>query len=361
MLKSLKSSDFSHSNQVIPEKYTDRAEIGLHEHQEPQEQHPKEDFIKKEIYDFPKVIVKDLILNFENHINGFVQPNDIVKCDKKEKENMLKSKSIQHSRSSETLQTDQFQICNEIKIDKLYQEPTDSYEELYVPKDIPLESYAPPPTSSPIKTNYNHEWKPSTNFLGSQFSELSRNNEPTHSQNVCNLPTYSPLISNIPKEQSCVQNNCMTAPQNIRQVNFSPSPLPYDKLAKFDSPTSPPSFNNNYTGNRLSRSNLTIGSSAVRNISPKPFGHVASGTISPKLGAPLSPNYSTPVTATPVNQYYNTSGRSTSQNISSSNILHGSNFNNSAQGWQKKAPTAVSHAPLNTQLHVGGNLPYTDF
>ncbi|KAH8272452.1 hypothetical protein KR044_003509, partial [Drosophila immigrans] len=140
---------------------------------------------------------------------------------------------------------------------------------LYVPKEILLTSYAPPPVQTrneePVP-NYQQE---------SLVANYGNRNLTGIGNTVKGFPvatTTSGLYSSQPPKQQLhgpqsyvkVQNNSVeTSPH----VNFNPSPLPYEKLSKFQEATDQRSSNQSY---------LTVskqhGYNNVRNVTPTPFG-----------------------------------------------------------------------------------------
>ncbi|KAH8418147.1 hypothetical protein KR009_001138, partial [Drosophila setifemur] len=134
---------------------------------------------------------------------------------------------------------------------------------LYVPKEISLTSYAPPPTQFTIQ----HQ-----NFLSPGY-ETAAQPLPTHnlyadrsSTKACAPATKS--LSLIPNQQHFSQCSYNKLPQehthNGSKVNFNPSPLAFDKLSRYEQSDKPTSPNKQYLSVRTN--------SLVRNASPTPFG-----------------------------------------------------------------------------------------
>lgn len=160
-----------------------------------------------------------------------------------------------------------------------------------MPKEIPLQSYAPPPVAaiptsvSPFSSNVGYESSQNTTYkpLMAPYS-LPESAPATPYGGGSTFPISKPnqhgfastYASNQPPKQQYLppqsyQTRTENTSQNIPQVNFNPSPLPYDKLAKFENQpadegryiNSPPSTN----------SHLNVrGGNKLRNVSPAPFG-----------------------------------------------------------------------------------------
>lgn len=198
--------------------------------------------------------------------------------------------------------------------------------ELYLPKEIPLESYAPPPATNIARPSHTSAyesqpiWSPPVENSNSYKNQYPRQNNNTYlesNQDAMRQQPYSP-----PKQQQWAPNSYQTVPQDnsntVPHVNFSPSPIPYDKLAKFENT------------NNLS---TPYQSTKIRNTSPAPFGI----SNSRNSGNAFIPK---PVSNVPNVQKYS------------------HDFNNYARGWQQTA------APIKSNLHnirVSDDVPYTDF
>ncbi|TMW50190.1 hypothetical protein DOY81_004729 [Sarcophaga bullata] len=136
-------------------------------------------------------------------------------------------------------------------------------KDLYMPKEIPVQSYAPPPAMaipasvSPFSSNADYEIKQSyvnkstnASFPAPYLSPESLEKTKKSFGGSNTFPIHKPYqqgFSSIfghtqsPKQQYLSPQSYRTVPQNsshnLPQVNFNPSPLPYDKLAKFENPS----------------------------------------------------------------------------------------------------------------------------
>ncbi|XP_037825699.1 nuclear polyadenylated RNA-binding protein 3 isoform X8 [Lucilia sericata] len=271
-------------------------------------------------------------------------------------------------------------------------------KDLYMPKEIPLQSYAPPPAASmpasvspPFSTNM-YESNQFNTYKPQNASPLSPYSvpEPAPAMNsskpyggTSSFPISKPYQQGFsssyggnnqpPKQQYLPPQSYQTIPQstsqNAPQVSFNPSPLPYDKLAKFENP---PADEGRYISSPPSRgSHLNVRGSKVRNVSPAPFAgsynrpytpssdnHYYSGTPSP------SPR--------PLSSLQHSSGHNTPNlthpTVTSNQILNAPSYNNSARGWGCNSGTSTGYQ--HPQSHISANkpqiintasMPYTDF
>ncbi|XP_043071846.1 probable basic-leucine zipper transcription factor Q isoform X7 [Drosophila grimshawi] len=216
-------------------------------------------------------------------------------------------------------------------------------EGLYVPKEISLSSYAPPPVQSRDQQQRSYNFPGSTNVDYSQ----SYQNSPT--EFPISTPT-NPYSSVPPKQQLYGPQSYQKVPpismQSAPQVNFNPSPLSFDKLAKFQESAPNQLYLN--VNNQMSRYG-----SGVRNASPTPFG--STGNIDHRSTPIKSPQ-----------QHFGGYG----QNITHSAPLTmspkvrsapGQCFNNSARGWSAGSTVPQRNIYCPRVPVVAEGLPYSDF
>lgn len=287
-----------------------------------------------------------------------------------------------------------------------------------MPKEIPLQSYAPPPVAAipsnavnSMKTSYDSfepSWKPSTQsnqaYQPQAQSPAAPFATPTQTSAMPfgggnTFPIVKPSQTGFsttyggsnqpPKQQYLPPQSYQTVPQtttqNVPQVNFNPSPLPYDKLAKFENP-SVDSFNGTDSRRVYSpprSANLNVHGGKVRNTSPAPFG---SSPYQQQQQRPYTPSYeSNSFAGTPsisprppssLQQQQQYSGNITptpqASSFSSNQLLNAPSYNSSARGWRCTGPSSTGYqVPLqhqqrpmaNPKPHIvsGGSMPYTDF
>ncbi|XP_017155734.1 uncharacterized protein LOC108164487 isoform X3 [Drosophila miranda] len=252
----------------------------------------------------------------------------------------------------------------------LSNETTDADNEnggLYVPKEISLASYAPPPKNftdkqpaypghniSNINTSheYSHQPLPKVNY---SLNETSMGTS-------WGFPVSKPIstgFSTIPPKQqlstpASYQKIPQTSAQGAPPVNFNPSPLSYEKLSKFEqSNLSYPNQNQNYLNARQS--------SQVRNASPTPFGSnharfsVEHASRSPSSIASISPQ---PLRSPCISTRYGQPSNSTVPRLTSSSQAQ--TFNNCARGWVTEPENQYTYPGQNV-LPAQGNMPYSDF
>ncbi|XP_017869156.1 PREDICTED: probable serine/threonine-protein kinase mps1 isoform X3 [Drosophila arizonae] len=207
---------------------------------------------------------------------------------------------------------------------------------LYVPKEISLASYAPPPVlpthnfqSSPKPIDYSskaYEPPPYNSFpVANQKSGLYNSVPPK--QQLYNPTSYQKVLSG--------------SQQSGTQVTFSPSPLSFDKLSKFQE-------SSDQRNQRLLNVNKQPVYRGVQNVSPTPF--LSAGTDGREGRSPISsPTY----------------GSHTSHNAGSQQMMHGGNqsFNNCARGWNKGSNNIQQSAyyPKTVPVAATESLPYSDF
>ncbi|XP_037825683.1 mediator of RNA polymerase II transcription subunit 15 isoform X6 [Lucilia sericata] len=330
---------------------------------------------QQEEEDYIKIPVKELITNFEQQ------------CLQDEKLNTQPAPSLK-----DNLNLELEKYVDKTEITK------NNNEDLYMPKEIPLQSYAPPPAASmpasvspPFSTNM-YESNQFNTYKPQNASPLSPYSvpEPAPAMNsskpyggTSSFPISKPYQQGFsssyggnnqpPKQQYLPPQSYQTIPQstsqNAPQVSFNPSPLPYDKLAKFENP---PADEGRYISSPPSRgSHLNVRGSKVRNVSPAPFAgsynrpytpssdnHYYSGTPSP------SPR--------PLSSLQHSSGHNTPNlthpTVTSNQILNAPSYNNSARGWGCNSGTSTGYQ--HPQSHISANkpqiintasMPYTDF
>ncbi|XP_053968038.1 uncharacterized protein LOC128869493 isoform X2 [Anastrepha ludens] len=235
-------------------------------------------------------------------------------------------------------------------------------KELYLPKAISLESYAPPPVVN-IKEpeTHNSSWKPTLTSSPRSFP-LSK-------------PTIGGFLSSgftpLAKHQYFKPDSYSMGQQeinpNVPQISYNPSPLPYEKIAKFENTSEEQAQDNDYIpqNRRLPIQNHCV---KALNASPVLFGEIA-GTV----GRSSSP-YPYNTAKSEIYDRATTTFYSKRHNINE--LLHGQNYNNTARGWRSRGncdyPLASdgTHAELNGANYRGyrqkprasaDNLPYTDF
>ncbi|XP_033237298.1 uncharacterized protein [Drosophila pseudoobscura] len=238
---------------------------------------------------------------------------------------------------------------------------------LYVPKEISLASYAPPPKNftdkqpaypghniSNINTSHEYSHQP--------LPKVNHSLNETSMGTSLGFPVSKPIATGFstipPKQQLSTPASYQKIPQTSAQgappVNFNPSPLSYEKLSKFEqSNLSYPNQNQNYLNARQS--------SQVRNASPTPFGSnharfsVEHASRSPSSIASISPQ---PLRSPCVSTRYGQPSNSTVPRLTSSSQAQ--TFNNCARGWVTEPENQCTYPGQNV-LPAQGNMPYSDF
>ncbi|XP_023036526.1 uncharacterized protein LOC6650798 isoform X4 [Drosophila willistoni] len=250
-------------------------------------------------------------------------------------------------------------------------------EGLYVPKEISLASYVPPPNQyqAPGQSHYQpahpgvgHTSNDGVSGCSSYGSRFAPANEGSASfgagcsgafplsRPTSGFNTSSMTPAGVPRQQFNAPSSYQKIPQGSSQsaapVNFNPSPLSFDKLSKFEQP-------DQYQGNSYGSPsphpqqqrylNARYGSN-VRNTSPSPFGLGASSPVDPVLSSPIStPNLGQQQSLNKYAPYR----PAPAQNQS---------FNNCARGWGSGLGSARQGAPVpRGTIASAGNLPYSDF
>ncbi|XP_023036527.1 uncharacterized protein LOC6650798 isoform X5 [Drosophila willistoni] len=248
---------------------------------------------------------------------------------------------------------------------------------LYVPKEISLASYVPPPNQyqAPGQSHYQpahpgvgHTSNDGVSGCSSYGSRFAPANEGSASfgagcsgafplsRPTSGFNTSSMTPAGVPRQQFNAPSSYQKIPQGSSQsaapVNFNPSPLSFDKLSKFEQP-------DQYQGNSYGSPsphpqqqrylNARYGSN-VRNTSPSPFGLGASSPVDPVLSSPIStPNLGQQQSLNKYAPYR----PAPAQNQS---------FNNCARGWGSGLGSARQGAPVpRGTIASAGNLPYSDF
>ncbi|XP_034139222.1 uncharacterized protein LOC117590580 isoform X3 [Drosophila guanche] len=240
---------------------------------------------------------------------------------------------------------------------------------LYVPKEISLASYAPPPKNftdqqpaysghniSNINTTYEHSHR---------HLPTATSNANEKSMGTCwGFPVSKPMVrgfSTIPLKQQFsapagYQKILQTSAQGSSQVNFNPSPLSFEKLSKFEqSNLSYPNQNQNFLNVRQN--------SLVQNVSPTPFVFGSSESRFSVENASRSPSSTVSTSPQPLRSpcmstRYGQPSTNTVPRLTSSSQAQ--TFNNCARGWGTEPESQYIYPGPNV-LPVPGNMPYSDF
>ncbi|XP_020809851.1 uncharacterized protein LOC110185399 isoform X6 [Drosophila serrata] len=215
---------------------------------------------------------------------------------------------------------------------------------LYVPKEISLSSYVPPPQKqlsfAASQTNEStFRPLPKSNFGTSPDTQSSNGRFP--------LPNSNPLgyTTSVPKQQHSF------SPQPINniapQVNFNPSPLSFEKLSRYE----------NLPDNHSQQQHLNIRQKTqVQNASPIPFGTPKCTSFNENLSrSPIS--WNSPIGGTspqPHQLSYVPCQKQSHQ---------GQSFNKLAKGWgevQSKQHQQTYSSPFIPPATLSRNLPYTE-
>ncbi|XP_050339568.1 uncharacterized protein LOC126765916 isoform X4 [Bactrocera neohumeralis] len=211
-------------------------------------------------------------------------------------------------------------------------------KELYLPKEISLESYAPPPV---ITMKEPENLKSPRGFASTMLPRTST--FPLAKRNPVEFRSYGQ-----PNSSGQVQQETS---QLVPQINYNPSPLPYDKIAKFEN-VGEQARNNDYNP-QFRRLSVKSDVDKIQNILSTSF--VENGewlTTSP---------YHSKFPTTNIN-YIETPSIVHTKRINPIALLHGQNYNNTARGW-KSSDTCSCKSPCDNSFKTPniGNLPYTDF
>ncbi|ACY70467.1 hypothetical protein DVIR88_6g0004 [Drosophila virilis] len=216
---------------------------------------------------------------------------------------------------------------------------------LYVPKEISLSSYAPPPIQ-----------QQTSNFQSPTKPEFSKGYMTSHVGDApSGFPISNPtsgLYSSVPPKQqlyapASYQKVPPSSVQAAPQVNFNPSPLSFDKLSKFQESNQ---RNSGVSTQRYLNVNKQPAYKNVRNASPTPFTPGGIGNC-----AGFDNIQRSPFSSTPSNYAQNPYSPESHQLRAPAQC-----FNNSARGWTQ-APNPQRNA-LSSKLPVATEgLPYSDF
>ncbi|KRF85320.1 uncharacterized protein Dvir_GJ12646, isoform H [Drosophila virilis] len=218
-------------------------------------------------------------------------------------------------------------------------------QSLYVPKEISLSSYAPPPIQ-----------QQTSNFQSPTKPEFSKGYMTSHVGDApSGFPISNPtsgLYSSVPPKQqlyapASYQKVPPSSVQAAPQVNFNPSPLSFDKLSKFQESNQ---RNSGVSTQRYLNVNKQPAYKNVRNASPTPFTPGGIGNC-----AGFDNIQRSPFSSTPSNYAQNPYSPESHQLRAPAQC-----FNNSARGWTQ-APNPQRNA-LSSKLPVATEgLPYSDF
>ncbi|XP_030566573.1 putative uncharacterized protein DDB_G0271606 isoform X5 [Drosophila novamexicana] len=218
-------------------------------------------------------------------------------------------------------------------------------QSLYVPKEISLASYAPPPVQqhtsnfqTPTKADFSKGYL--TSHVGDAPSGFPISN-----------PTTGLYSSVPPKQQLYAPASYQKVPpssvQAAPQVNFNPSPLSFDKLSKFQESNQ---RNSGVSTQRYLNANKQPAYTNVRNASPTPF---TPGGIGDRAG--FDNIQRSTFSSTPSNY-----GQNAYSPESHQLRAPGQCFNNSARGWSQASNSQRNFLSSKVPLATEG-LPYSDF
>lgn len=200
---------------------------------------------------------------------------------------------------------------------------------LYTPPEIPLDSYVPPPQqqlpstslySKPYQQPPIHiETAPALQPEPTSFP--STYPAPPPQQTASKFPTYSqpmttsyPPVSPAALQQKYLYNASSTHVKNASPAPFNPSPLPYDKLAKFDQPSN--AYNSSISAPPSIRKPLAVFPNKVRNTSPTPFGAAPQPSAkAPSYQSPQMPSPTTMANQHQSSNYYGASSNTISDKV----------------------------------------------
>ncbi|XP_049316233.1 uncharacterized protein LOC105233888 isoform X6 [Bactrocera dorsalis] len=266
---------------------------------------------KKQENEYVKIAVRELISNYDQHL---------VNIDKIQESETLE-RELSSSLFRENRKVDD--IPSKLRTHQL----RNQNEELYLPKEISLESYAPPPV---VTMKEPENFKSSRGFASTILTRTST--FPLAKPNPVEFRSYGQ-----PNSSAQVQQETS---QLVPQINYNPSPLPYDKIAKFEN-VCEQAQNNGYDP-QFRRLSVKSDVDKIQNIPSTLFGEKSANgewlTISPYIETP-SPVYT--------------------KRINPNALLHGQNYNNTARGW-KSSDAFSCKSPCDTSFKTP-NLPYTDF
>ncbi|XP_034486690.1 uncharacterized protein LOC117791050 isoform X2 [Drosophila innubila] len=224
---------------------------------------------------------------------------------------------------------------------------TTTIKGLYVPKEISLASYAPPPAQA----SHSYQGAPKVDYAkeyssgaGEAFSGFPMSNTTSGFYSSPQAQTQTP------KQQLYAPQSYQKVPtssmQAAPQVNFNPSPLAFEKLSKFQE------FDQKNAGvsspRYLNVNKHQPGFNCVRNVTPTPFGSAEiedCSTFENLQGSPVST----------ISKKFDGYQQPTS----------GQSFNNCARGWMNGGGSGAQRNgnvfPSRGQAVPSTNLPYSDF
>ncbi|XP_069968557.1 interaptin isoform X5 [Bactrocera oleae] len=307
--------------------------------------------------EYVKIAVRELISNYEQQL---VREEDRVYNEAKQiKSNQVNIHKIHENDAleialSSSLFRENRKVDDILSVFETHQLQNQT-EELYLPKEISLESYAPSPVVT-IKGPEN--FKSSRSFASTTLPRIS--SFPLTKPNTDGFRSYGEPNGSRPVQQE--------TSQIVSQINYNPSPLPYDKIAKFQN-VGDQAQNNDYNP-QIRRLSMKSYVDEIQNIPPTSFGEKSASveqlTISP---------YHSKFPKTDIN-YIRTPSPVYTKRINPTALLHGQNYNNTARGWKSsgicsyKSPCDNSFKASNIRscgiyqqmpLTAQSSLPYTDF
>ncbi|KAH8256444.1 hypothetical protein KR032_007293, partial [Drosophila birchii] len=276
--------------------------------------------------------------------------NDIEKrLNRLEQLQMLFLKQQKHKVSGELSKKD-VEIDDKLNVRELIQSfeqqsvMETSINSLYVPKEISLSSYVPPPQKQPSFAS-SQKYEPT--FQPVPKSNLGTSADTQYSNIGFPLSSSNPMgyTVSVPKQQHSF------SPQPINniapQVNFNPSPLSFDKLSRYE----------NHPDNQNQQHHLNIRQrTKVQNASPIPFGTSKCTSFNENLSrSPTS--WISHIGGTSPQPHHPNSVPSHRQSI------QGQSFNKLARGWgevQSKQHQQSYSSQYIPPVTVSRNLPYTE-
>ncbi|KAL9872823.1 uncharacterized protein ACN427_014077 isoform 2-T4 [Glossina fuscipes fuscipes] len=307
----------------------------------------------EEQINYVKLLVRDLISNFEKNCLAGTKP---LNKDEQRSSNPANSPTNQPAK-------------NPIPIQQFSQSQRENYQDLYVPKKIPLQSYAAPPSfsscTSRVQMIFPNKKYQSYDLDNGRPKQIQRQTSAIVSTSTLKNSQPDLLgsknsrhISSIRVNEVSQLSNRSTIPtqetgQNTTQVNFNPSQLPQAKLAKFGHASSEP--RDVYSDKRFLQIEPNISKISPANAINLP---------KPLLGACdilHQRNFRYPKSTLGQNNL-------TNSRRNDSHILYAPTYNNSACGWSKynvsksvltnQYRTSVESAEAQLSLPC---MPYTDF
>ncbi|XP_039968079.1 uncharacterized protein LOC120779765, partial [Bactrocera tryoni] len=264
---------------------------------------------KKQKNEYIKIAVHELISNYEQHLVNIDKIHESDPLERALSSSLFRAnRKVDHIPSK--LRTHQLRNQN---------------EELYLPKEISLESYAPPPV---ITMKEPENLKSPRGFASTMLPRTST--FPLAKRNPVEFRSYGQ-----PNSSGQVQQETS---QLVPQINYNPSPLPYDKIAKFEN-VGEQARNNDYNP-QFRRLSVKSDVDKIQNILSTSF--VENGewlTTSP---------YHSKFPTTNIN-YIETPSIVHTKRINPIALLHGQNYNNTARGW-KSSDTCSCKSPCDNSF-----------